>query len=145
MLLRHHLAGRVRDMLHALFRHGVAAAAGDQLAVFLRHHLAGRVAHLARDGVGHELAGGVILHAALLARHHAAGADHPAFFTRHPDTLAHPLTWALHRVIDHGAWAVTRGAGAGIEGPAARQPATPRHDGAGAVVPLDLPGTRADL
>src|SRR5579875_2621834 len=80
----------------------------------------------------------------MLTRHEMTAANGPYFGARYPDTLAHPMTGALHRILDHSARTITSEARAGIQNPLTRQLTTFLHDRTRAVALLHFPAACAD-
>ena len=80
----------------------------------------------------------------MLTRHEMTAANGPYFGARYPDTLAHPMTGALHRILDHSARTITSAARAGIQNPLTRQLTTFLHDRTRAVALLHFPAACAD-
>src|SRR5208337_2486258 len=81
-----------------------------------------------------------LLPANIMAAAHGAG-----FLARTPHLLADPVAGALHLVGLDGARTVMRGAGAGVEAPAARLLTAAGHDRSGAIVAFLVPVPGANL
>src|SRR5262249_37235195 len=144
VILAHHTAGGVRDVLHLLLGHQGAVTSRLIVDVFLRNHAARGVGNAMHDGAGYLAADGVRHRTAVFAHYIVARAKGAELLPRHPDGPAFGVAGALHLVVDNRPGAIERRAGAGVELPAARQLAAlvddrPRH-----VVRLDLPTAGID-